>query len=232
MELKRKVELKVYADGSVISNRDFVGYKGENMATMLAFDLPENLIDNSYVYTLNFEDKNGNVNVGVMTFDNLSFALSNALTLTDSLLCQLTISKQENILFKSETINLILLESVELKQDIETQYIGLLTECIGNFNALTEKLGTADVSSFRGIVSIDKLETQNNIDTYKITYTDNSNSYFNVSNGTNGNDYVLSDDDKNQIANIVYQNYIADINSNLEAVLNGGVWYWRLLEKM
>lgn len=222
MELKRKVKLKVYADGSVISNRDFVGYKGENMATMLIFDLPEGLIDKSYVYTLNFEDKDGNVNVGIMTFDNLSFPLPNALTLTDSLLCQLTISKQDNVLFKSEIVNLTLLESVELKQDIEIQYIGLLTECIGKFNALTEKLGTADVSSFRGIVSIDKVETQNNIDTYKITYTDGSNSYFNVSNGLNGNNYVLSDNDKNEIADIIYERYIADINSTLESVLNGG----------
>lgn len=56
----------------------------------------------------------------------------------------------------------------------------------------------------RGIVSIIKTGTAGLVDTYTVTYTDSTTSTFTVTNGEDGDDYVLTNQDKSDIADIVY----------------------------
>lgn len=49
-------------------------------------------------------------------------------------------------------------------------------------------LGVAQGADGRGIVSVEKTGTSGNVDTYTITYTDETTSTFTVTNGTNGSD--------------------------------------------
>ncbi len=58
----------------------------------------------------------------------------------------------------------------------------------------------------RGIASIVKTSTSGNVDTYTITYTDSTTQTYTVTNGVNGqdgSDYVLTSQDKSDIADIV-----------------------------
>ena len=54
----------------------------------------------------------------------------------------------------------------------------------------------------RGISSIVKTSSSGLVDTYTITFTDNTQTTFTVTNGAEGQDYVLTNDDKQEIADL------------------------------
>ena len=54
-----------------------------------------------------------------------------------------------------------------------------------------------------GINSITQTSTSGLVDTYTITYSNGGSSTFNVTNGEDGDDYILTSNDKTEIANIV-----------------------------
>ena len=60
-----------------------------------------------------------------------------------------------------------------------------------------------------GIASIVKTSTSGLVDTYTISFSNNTTTTYTVTNGANGDDYVLTNQDKNDIANIV----VAEIGS-------------------
>lgn len=222
MELKRKVYLRVYGDGTVMPSSDMLGYVGEHMASEMVFLLPDNLVNNEYVYTINFEDDVGNINVGTMSADRLYFIVPAELTVTNKLKTELVITNSEGVVFKSSNFLFNIHDGISSNDDIANRYVGLLEDTLNKFNAITDQLGSNDLSKFRGITAIEKTETNENVDIYTISYTDNTTSNFNVTNGTDGIDYVLTENDKTEIAQIVFDNYISEINSMLEMRLDGG----------
>lgn len=50
MKGMKKIHLKVYSDGTVISSSDVLGYVDEHMSDTLVFELPDKLKNNSYTY--------------------------------------------------------------------------------------------------------------------------------------------------------------------------------------
>ncbi|MEE1154169.1 MAG: hypothetical protein UH241_03335 [Acutalibacteraceae bacterium] len=95
-----------------------------------------------------------------------------------------------------------------------------------------------NVNELRGISKIEKTATEGYTDTYTIYYSDKTTSTFTITNGKNGSDgkdgangkdgidgkdYILTDVDKSAIAQIVYDDYISNLNQQLENRLNGGV---------
>lgn len=222
MELKRRVYLKVYDDGTVMPSSDILGYVGEHLASEMVFLLPDNLVNNEYTYTINFEDDVGNINVGTMKVDSLSFVVPAELTTTNKLKAELLIASSEGVIFKSSGFLFNLHNGVVITDDIANKYAGLLEDTLNKFNALTEQIGTNDLTKFRGITSIEKTDTNENVDTYTISYTDNTSSNFDVTNGKDGIDYILTESDKTEIAQIIFDNYISEINSALEECLDGG----------
>jgi hypothetical protein len=58
----------------------------------------------------------------------------------------------------------------------------------------------------RGISSVIKTSTVGLVDTWTITYTDGSTSSFDVTNGADGDDYVITEADYEEIADIVLEN--------------------------
>ncbi len=219
MEVLKKVYLTVYSDGTVISSDDVLGYSGKHLATAMVFKLPEQLVNSSYIYTVNFEDETGNVRVGTLTMPDFLLTVPRELTSTSKLKASLVITDETGVVFKSSSVTLNIHSGVELPEDVENRYIGLLEDALSKFYALTEQLGSDDVSRFRGIVSIEKTLTEGATDTYTITYTNNTTSEFTV---VNGEDYVLTEQDKEEIAQILYDEYIAEINNTLETRLSGG----------
>lgn len=79
----------------------------------------------------------------------------------------------------------------------------------------------------RGIVSFARTSgtgTAGSLDTYTITYTDNTTDTFTVYNGKNGSDYVLTDKDKQDIANLAAA--LVDVSGKLDK--SGGTMTGRL----
>lgn len=78
---------------------------------------------------------------------------------------------------------------------------------VGLINALIDRMNTAlaDVKEKQALVvtSIEKTSSEGLVDTYTITFLSGSTSTFTVSNGANGDDYVLTEADKTKIADIV-----------------------------
>ena len=69
----------------------------------------------------------------------------------------------------------------------------------------------------RGIVSFVRTSgtgTASSLDTYTITYTDNTTDTFTVYNGKNGSDYVLTETDKQDIANLAAA--LIDVSGKLD----------------
>ena len=188
----RKNYLTVYGDGTIVPDNDTIGYIGEHLATELVFTLPDNLLESGYVYSLNFEDENGNTSVG-----------SQSLTETNSLKLQLLITDNGKVIFNSSVITLKLHSSVELTPQTESRYEGLLEDTLSKFNSLMEQLGGEDLSKIKGVIKIEKTSSTGLTDVYTVTYTDNTTSRFIITNGKDGSDYVLTDDDKQEIARLI-----------------------------
>ncbi len=199
----RKNYLTVYGDGTIVPDNDTIGYIGEHLATELVFTLPDNLLEGSYVYSLNFEDENGNTSVGTMLKSTLTFVVPQSLTETNSLKLQLLITDNGKVIFNSSVITLKLHSSVELTPQTESRYEGLLEDTLSKFNSLMEQLGGEDLSKIKGVIKIEKTSSTGLTDVYTVTYTDNTTSRFIITNGKDGSDYVLTDDDKQEIARLI-----------------------------
>ena len=170
---------------------------------------------------------------------SLCFALPQSLTVAGTLTVQLTISnKTEEIVYKTQAVKLTIKESIEAIEEVDDKYVGLLDEKLNDFQTVLDRLGILDVTELRGISKIEKTATEGNTDTYTIYYSDKTTSIFTITNGANGKDgsngkdgingkdgtdYVLTENDKSAIAQLIYEDYIADLNKLLENRLNGGV---------
>lgn len=210
MEGIRKIYLKVYLNGTVISDNDILGFIGEHMVTTLVFEFPSKLKNDNYTYMLNFEDDTGKVWSGTL-LDDYTFIIPMELTQNKFLRVQLTVSERNNVVFKSNCIEFKLHNSVDVN-DVSNKYIGLLEDTLNNFDNLVKQIGSKDLSKLKGVVSIEKTAINGLQDTYTVTYTDATTSTFIITNGSKGDkgeNYVLTNSDKLEIAKIVSEEYPA-----------------------
>jgi hypothetical protein len=233
--MNREIIITCTADKAFPSTA-FAGYAGEHLATTLIWKLPDELISEDYTYRLDFATASNSYIAHIGS--DLSFALPQALTIAGTLAAQLTISnKTEEVVYKTQAIKLTIKESIEAIEEVDDKYVGLLDEKLNDFQTVLDRLGILDVTELRGISKIEKTATNGLIDTYTIYYSDGTTSDFTIANGKDGKngidgkdgadgkdgtDYVLTDDDKSAIAQLVYEDYIADLNNLLENRLAGG----------
>lgn len=218
----RKIYIKVYSDGTLAPTNNILGYMGEHNAVALQFELPVELINENLAYTLTFEDNNGVVNTAIVPNNTLLFSVPQALTECKTQQLQLCIINGEDIILKSDKLTMKILPSVDNASQAENKYMGLLEDTATHFQALIKQLGDTDLSNFKGVISIEKTSTKGLTDTYTVRYTDGSTSNFTVTNGAKGDNYIIDDNDYLQIAQLVYNRYIASTNALLETRLNGG----------
>lgn len=219
----KKIYLKVYSDGTVISSSDVLGYVGEHMSSTLVFEIPEKLKSNNYTYTLNFEDDTGNVWSGAL-LDDYTFIVPVELMQSKILYVQLTILEADRLVFKGNCIEFKLHRGVD-NVEIANKYTGLLEDTLEKFNNLVAQLGNEDLSKVKGVISIEKTGVNGLQDTYTVTYTDATTSTFIITNGSNGSNgdkgdkgekgdrgekgenYILTISDKLEIAKIISEEY-------------------------
>ena len=216
----------------------FAGYAGEHLATTLIWELPTELIQTEYTYRVDFKTADNSYIANIN--NSLTYALPQALMVAGTLTVQLTIINETEVIYKTQPVKLTIKESINAVEEVDDKYVGLLDEKLNDFQAVLVKLGVVDVNELRGIAKIEKTATEGYTDTYTIYYSDNTTSEFTVANGkdgkdgsngkdgingkdgADGKDYVLTDDDKSTIAQLVYDNYISILNQQLENRLNGG----------
>lgn len=175
----------------IINNRilrtenKFAGYNGENLAEKLEFELEEYV---DYNKTICFKTEDG------VIFDilkNDEYKLKNNITKYDEVLFYLEFSKQngdEIQVIKTSEYLLKFKDSFEIKEEdlnIETN----ITLKISELEKRLKEIENAEITQGkdgRGIVSIEKTSTEGLIDTYTITYTDNTTTEINIRNGETG----------------------------------------------
>ncbi len=222
MDSYRKIYIKVYCDGTLVPTSTVLGYTGEHNSVVLQLQLPTQLINSNYAYALTFEDNYGNVNTAIVPNNTLMLSVPQALTECETQQLQLCVTDGENVILKSDRLNMEILASVDNTNQAENKYMGLLQDTAINFQSLLNQLGATDLSHFKGVISIEKTSSEGLTDTYTVSYTDGTTSNFTVTNGAKGDTYNLTEKDESNIAQLVYYKYIAAANTKLETRLNGG----------
>lgn len=77
----------------------------------------------------------------------------------------------------------------------------------------------AEGETGNGISSIVKTSTADLVDTYTITYTDGTTTTYTVTNGANGSDYVLTETDKTEIANLVSDMSVVEVSGTSPVIV-------------
>ncbi len=217
----KKINLKVYSDGTVLTSSDVLGYIGEHRSSELIFELPPLLKDTAYTYTLNFEDDKNNVWVATLPND-YTFVIPMALTLGNLLSVQLIITQGKKVVFKSNCVEFSLHSGVDMVE-VTNKYNGLLEDTLDKFGSLIDQLGDYDLANLRGVVSIEKTAVNGLEDTYTILYTDGTTNTFIITNGCKGekgDSYILTDDDKREIATLIFNEYPISVFKAVNTITN------------
>lgn len=215
-----------------------LAYQGEHLATELQIFLPNHLMSSEYTYKLSFVLPNGEPEYAILDYSNeyLKFLVPQALTLlSGKIQVQLTISS-ENVIIKSYTQSYTIPPSLnDPIKEVDDKFVRLLESKIQECNkaletAIAQAKNAYQIAVENGFVGTESewLESLKGADGRGITnteinasgelvltYSDGSMANVGVVKGKDGNDYVLTDTDKTDIANIVINEYDNSIMSVL-----------------
>lgn len=228
-------------DANQISNA-MLSYQGEHLATELRIHLPDKLLSSDCTYKLLFLLPNGESKYAILKYTSgyLKFLIPQALTmLIGKIKVQLIISDKSNTIIKSRTQEYTIVSGGinNTIKEVDNKYVGLLDDTIleckkaietciakaknayqiavenGFAGTVEEWLESLKGADGRGIIS-SEINANGEL---VLTYSDGSAVNVGVVKGKNGSDYVLTDTDKTEIANIVINEY----DSSLMAILGG-----------
>ena len=167
----------------------FAGYQYENKATQLLWQLPEEL--QNYNYILAFLLPSGETESVIIDKYPIVYSLSQTITqLAGIVTVQLTVLNDDGeLIYKTQQVQLRIASSVSIENTAKP-YVSELTQAIEQFIAATKSLDNIALTAERNSEGV----------TISITDKDNNTSVYNV---FDGGDYVLTDDDKRDIATVV-----------------------------
>lgn len=182
----------------------FAGYQYENKATQLSWELPLEL--QSYNYILAFALPDCSTESVVIDKYPIVYSLSQTITqLAGVINVQLTVLNDDEIIYKTQQVQLRIASSVSIDNTAKP-YVSELTQAIEQFIAATKSLDNIALTAERNSEGV----------TISITDKDNNTSVYNV---FDGSDYVLTDEDKRDIATVV-ANDLSDKQDKLIAGKN------------
>lgn len=227
-------------DANQISNT-MLSYQGEHLATELRIHLSDKLLSSDCTYKLLFYLPNGEAKYAVLEYTKryLKFLIPQSLTmLSGSIKVQLIITDNDNTIIKSRTQRYTIVPSDNVTtKEVDDKYIGLLDGKIREINKALETAIAQAKNAYqiavengfegteeqwleslkgehgRGIISSEINASGELV----LTYSDSSTTNVGVVKGKDGTDYVLTEADKTEIANIVINEY----DSSLVAILRG-----------
>lgn len=194
------------AGNSTVADSYFAGYQGEHNATQLSWELSEDL--QNYNYILAFALPDGNTESVVIDEYPIVYSLSQTITqLAGVINVQLTVLNDDEIIYKTQQVQLRIASSVSIDNTAKP-YVSELTEAIEKFIAATKSLSKITVTGERKDSSVDISITDQNGNTEVFSIFD-------------GSDYVLTDNDKQEIATVVTGDLSNKLDSKQDKLIAG-----------
>ena len=185
----------------------FAGYQFENKATQLLWQLPEDL--QNYNYILAFALPDGNTESIIIDKYPIIYSLSQTVTqLAGTVTVQLTVlNNNEDVIYKTQRVQLRIASSVSIDNTAKP-YVSELTEAIEKFIAATDQLGKISITAKRKDSSVNISITDQNGNTEVFSIFD-------------GSDYVLTDNDKQDITTVVADDLSDKLDSKQDKLVTG-----------
>lgn len=183
----------------------FAGYQYENKATQLLWQLPEEL--QNYNYILAFLLPSGETESVIIDKYPIVYSLSQTITqLAGTVTVQLTVLNDDGeLIYKTQQVQLRIASSVSIDNTAKP-YVSELTEAIEKFIAATNQLDNVAITAVRNDKGV----------TISITDKDKTVSTYNI---FDGSDYVLTDNDKQDIATVVAGNLSNKLDSKQDKLI-------------
>lgn len=194
------------AGNSAVADSYFAGYQGENNATQLSWELSEDL--QNYNYILSFLLPSGETESVIIDEYPIVYSLSQTITQQAGVInVQLTVLNGGELIYKTQQVQLRIASSVSIDNTAKP-YVSELTEAIEQFIAATKSLSKITVASERKDSSVDISITDQNGNTEVFSIFD-------------GSDYVLTDNDKQDIATVVADDLSDKLASKQDKLVTG-----------
>ena len=182
-------QITITLDGnSAVADSYNAGYQGEHNATQLSWELSEDL--QNYNYILAFALPDGNTESIIIDKYPIVYSLSQTITqLAGTVTVQLTVLNDDGeLIYKTQQVQLRITNSINIDSTAKP-YVSELTQAIKQFIAATKSLDNIALTAERNSEGV----------TISITDKDKTVSTYNI---FDGSDYVLTDDDKQEIAGL------------------------------
>lgn len=194
------------AGNSAVADSYNAGYQGEHNATQLSWELSEDL--QNYNYILAFALPDGNTESIIIDKYPIVYSLSQTITqLAGTVTVQLTVLDDDGeLIYKTQQVQLRIANSVNIDNTAKP-YVSELTQAIEQFIA-TKSLDNIALTAERNSegVTISITDKDKTVSTYSIF---------------DGSDYVLTDNDKQDIATVVTDDLSDKLASKQDKLIAG-----------
>lgn len=191
------------AGNSAVADSYFAGYQGEHNATQLSWELSEDL--QNYNYILAFALPDGSTESVIIDKYPIVYSLSQTITQQAGVInVQLTVLNDDGeLIYKTQQVQLRIANSVNIDSTAKP-YVSELTEAIEKFIAATKSLDNIAITAVRDDkgVTISITDKDKTVSTYSIF---------------DGSDYVLTDNDKQEISQLIRNEVRTEIDTPLVA---------------
>lgn len=195
------------AGNSAVADSYFAGYQGEHNATQLSWELSEDL--QNYNYILAFALPDGSTESVIIDEYPIVYSLSQTITqLAGVINVQLTVLNDDGeLIYKTQQVQLRIASSVNIDSTAKP-YVSELTQAIEQFIAATKSLDNIAITAERNDkgVTISITDKDKTVSTYSIF---------------DGSDYVLTDNDKQDIATVVTDDLSDKLDSKQDKLASG-----------
>ena len=168
------------------------GHQYEDKATVITWELPEEFQTCNYILSFSLPNDTSE-SIPFSSYPIVYSLTQNITQMAGIVTAQLTVLDNNNdVIYKSQLVKIHITESINMDNTVEP-YVSELTEAIEKFIAATNQLGKIAITGERKESSVDISITDQTGDTKMFSVYD-------------GDDYILSEDDKKEISQLVRNN--------------------------
>ena len=179
------------------------GHQYEDKATVITWELPEEFQTCNYILSFSLPNDTSE-SIPFSSYPIVYSLTQNITQMAGIVTAQLTVLDNNNdVIYKSQLVKIHITESINMDNTVEP-YVSELTEAIEKFIAATNQLGKIAITGERKESSADISITDQTGDTKMFSVYD-------------GDDYILSEDDKREISQLVRNNVRTETDTPLIA---------------
>lgn len=179
------------------------GHQYEDKATVITWELPEEFQTCNYILSFSLPNDTSE-SIPFSSYPIVYSLTQNITQMAGIVTAQLTVLDNNNdVIYKSQLVKIHITESINMDNTVEP-YVSELTEAIEKFIAAINQLGKIAITGERKESSVDISITDQTGDTKIFSVYD-------------GDDYILSEDDKKEISQLVRNNVRTETDTPLIA---------------